>query len=157
MMFNIRSPSFIKCRGVCSLQHILNLKKIINQTRVCFKKGNTIMKRFYNDYLYDTDNSKLIAENCAPCSSFDDRYYREALYQTPEGEFFLVGRGGAMSKYSQLFNGCSTGGSALNPLSIGEAEDWYREQLDQVYTGYDITKAKDPDPNYNTFRRLFKD
>lgn len=112
-------------------------------------KGRNNMKELINGYMYDTDKSKLIAKAYGPYIFEDERQWNEALYQTQDGKFFLKGDGGPRSKYYD--------NPALIPYKFWEAEIWYREQLDYVYTAYDITKAKDPDPNYNTYCRLFKD
>ena len=112
-------------------------------------KGRTNMKKLIKGYMYDTDKSKLIAKAYNPYLFVATSFWCESLYQTQDGRFFLKDDGRSSSKYHDK--------PVLIPYDFVEAKLWYKEQLDDVSTAYDITKAKDPDLNYGTFRKLFKD
>ncbi len=67
-------------------------------------------------------------------SDFEE--YEEALFRTPRGNYFVAGRGGAMSHYSSPLPGNSRGGgSGARALSAAEALAW-AEQNDQTACGH---------------------
>ena len=56
--------------------------------------------------------------------------YQE-LYRKKTGEYFLYGRGGAMTMYGECCGSNSwTGGSAILPLTVDEAQEWVMEHCD---------------------------
>ncbi|MBI1709046.1 hypothetical protein [Lactobacillus crispatus] len=111
------------------------------------------MKRFYQGTLYDSDNAELIDDYESDYPVNDFNYFKEGLYRTPEGKFFLYGKGNAASKYAERIegNGPYADGVDLIPLSIEQAKKWYEENLERVYRDQDITGA------YETYCKLFKD
>ena len=91
------------------------------------------MKAIINGKRYDTDKAILIGEsgNSNECSRGDFRWWEAGLYKTPRsGTYFLAGRGGAMSRFSQPYgqNG-SQGGSGIIPLDPEEAFAWAQQEL----------------------------
>lgn len=116
-------------------------------------KGRIIMKKFYQGTLYDSDNAELIDDYESDYPVNDFNYFKEGLYRTSEGKFFLYGEGNAASKYAERIegNGAWAGGYDLIPLSTEEAKKWYEENLERVYRDRDITGA------YETYCELFKD
>lgn len=115
-------------------------------------KGRIIMKKFYQGTLYDSDNAELIDDYESDYPVNDFNYFKEGLYRTSEGKFFLYGEGNAASKYAECIegNGAWAGGYDLIPLSTEEAKKWYEENLERVYRDRDITGA------YETYCELFK-
>ncbi len=83
-------------------------------------------KKVINRKVYDTAMAELIHEYWNGYSNSDFHYLTEDLYRTPKGNFFLLGSGGAMSKYSVDCGNNSSGGSSDNivPLDKDEVIDW---------------------------------
>jgi hypothetical protein len=55
-------------------------------------------------------------------------WWYEALYRTPKGNYFLYGRGGAMTKYGRrVSTNTWTGGRGITPLTADEAFEWCQE------------------------------
>ena len=115
-------------------------------------KGRIIMKKFYQGTLYDSDNAELIDDYESDYPVNDFNYFKEGLYRTSEGKFFLYGEGNAASKYAERVegNGPYAAGADLVPLSTEEAKKWYEEKLERVYRDRDITGL------YETYCELFK-
>jgi hypothetical protein len=94
------------------------------------------MKKIIDGMRYDTDKAVKIgdANNLwKGCDSVTDfRFWAAALYRTPRsGRYFLSGKGGAMSLFSQSVGQNSwTGGSGLIPLTEGEAYQWAEQHLE---------------------------
>lgn len=73
---------------------------------------------------YNTDKAELIANNSYSNPS-DFHYFSEDLYRTQNGNWFIYGEGGAMSKYAVQVEQNSWGGSEeIRPLTENEAYDW---------------------------------
>ncbi|HBY04200.1 MAG TPA: hypothetical protein DEH07_06585 [Desulfotomaculum sp.] len=83
-------------------------------------------KKVINRKVYDTATAKLIHEYWNGSSPRDFHHLSEDLYRTPKGSFFLLGSGGALTKYSVDCGNNSTGGSSDNivPLEKYEVIDW---------------------------------
>ena len=83
------------------------------------------MKKIINGKKYDTDTAKEVGydNNGLLCSDFS--YIEETLYKKKTGEFFLCGRGGAVTKYAECKPGeFSRSGEAIVPLKEDEAKKW---------------------------------
>lgn len=82
------------------------------------------MKKVINGKKYDTETAKKIGEDSGFWSS-SFRYYNEELYQKSNGEFFLAGEGGPMTKYGvQIDSNTKGSGSKITPLTDEEAKEW---------------------------------
>ncbi|HAG12057.1 MAG TPA: hypothetical protein DCK76_11985 [Desulfotomaculum sp.] len=84
-------------------------------------------KKVINRKVYDTATAKLIHEYWNGSSPRDFHHLSEDLYRTPKGSFFLLGSGGAMSKYSVDCGNNSSGGSSVTILyrwTKYEVIDW---------------------------------
>ena len=81
------------------------------------------MKKVINGKMYNTETAKKMADwYYGYPGDFD--YYEERLYKKKTGEFFLFGKGGARSKYSDN-DGFETYGSCeIIPYSEEEARKW---------------------------------
>lgn len=87
------------------------------------------MNKIINGKRYDTDTAKALG-----CDSYSDpydfHYWSEELYQKRTGEFFLHGKGGAMSKYAERTGQNEWyGGEMIIPLSVNAAQEWAEEHL----------------------------
>lgn len=118
------------------------------------------MERFYEGYLYDTENSELITRYETDLPTDDGEYYTEELRKAPNGKYFLHGEGNMLSPYSytpyeedefQFYES----GEDLIPLTFEEAKKCYEKKLDICYRYMSIKNAKDPAPNYQTYCQLF--
>lgn len=81
------------------------------------------MKKVIDRKVYDTETAILIAEYSNYTGSFTD--YEEALYKTHNGRWFIAGKGGPMSQYSQPYgNNGRSGGSNIFRISSDDALAW---------------------------------
>ena len=76
-----------------------------------------------NGKLYDTKNAELVSwDSMHGPSSW--HHWREELYLTAKGSWFLFGKGGPASKYA-VREGTGWGyGESIKPLRAPEALDW---------------------------------
>lgn len=94
------------------------------------------MKKIINGKRYDTEKAILIGEydnlGHGADSISDFRYWEGSLYRTPRsGRYFLAGKGGPMTRFSQSAGQNSwTGGEDLIPMSQEEALEWAEAYLD---------------------------
>ena len=87
------------------------------------------MKRIIKGKLYNTDTASRIG-SCEFSNPGNFRYCFEELYRKNNGEFFLSGEGGPLSKYrEQVGSGGWTSGEAIIPLTIEEAKAWCENHL----------------------------
>jgi len=87
------------------------------------------MKKIINGKKYDTDTAKFLLSRSNDYTGFS--YCYEELYLKKTGEFFLYGKGGAMSKYSRSC-GDNTwcGGEEIVPLTEAKAKKFVEEYGD---------------------------
>jgi hypothetical protein len=93
------------------------------------------MKKIIKGRRYDTEKAEEIAEFNNGLSYSDFRYCSETLYRTKRGRWFLVGIGGAMSRWAQRHgDGSRSGGDGLQYFEPNEAKDWleYHDEQDQL-------------------------
>ena len=94
------------------------------------------MKKVIDEKLYDTEKAEYFCE-CEFSNPSDFQYVYEALYKSPNGQFFIEYSGGPMSKYGVSISQNHTGGS--NGIALfneeeakefmekhGESEDYNR-------------------------------
>ena len=88
------------------------------------------MKKIIKGKLYNTDTATEIGNwhNKLPMSDFC--YCEETLYQTKKGVYFLVGRGGAMSRYSKTVGNMTAGTVEFIPMTEQEAFSWASGSID---------------------------
>jgi hypothetical protein len=89
---------------------------------------NDVVKAIINGRRFDTQapTTKLVATFVFEDESDFDRF-EESLYRTGHGNFFLVGYGGARTRYAQRTGDGWRGGEKLLPLSAVEALAWLEE------------------------------
>lgn len=88
------------------------------------------MKRIIKNKVYDTDKAKCVGtwDNRQYTSDFG--YCSEDLYRKKNGEFFLYGEGGPLSKYAKRYGDNVGYGKRITPLSYEAAQQWAEEHLD---------------------------
>lgn len=83
------------------------------------------MKQVIDGMKYDTATAEQIARYENTSDTRDTKYLRETLYRTPNGRFFIAGKGGAETKYSEpAAGGGLTGGSEIRTMSEESALSW---------------------------------
>lgn len=88
------------------------------------------MKKVINGSLYDTETAKLLGED-SYSNSRDFAHWRESLYRTKSGKYFLHGEGGALTKYAVcVAQNEWSGGEKIIPLDLDSAQKWAEEHLD---------------------------
>lgn len=83
-------------------------------------------KKVIDRKLYDTATATKIHGWWNGYGTGDFKHLSEDLYRTAKGNYFILGDGGAMTRYSVDAGNGSTGGSSDNiiPISREEAMDW---------------------------------
>ena len=87
------------------------------------------MKKIINGKMYNTETAILLARRDSGYDYYDYRSFEEILYQKNNGEFFLYGTGGAMSRYAETVGGDIRGGENIFPLTEKEAKKWAEDNL----------------------------
>ncbi|HHX24281.1 MAG TPA: hypothetical protein GX723_09810 [Thermoanaerobacterales bacterium] len=82
------------------------------------------MKKVIGKKLYDTETATLIAEYWNVLGKGDFNYLSDDLYVTPNGNYFLSGEGGALTKYGVNCGNSLTGSSNIFSLTREEAYGW---------------------------------
>ncbi len=88
------------------------------------------MKKIINGKMYNTETAKKLGEywNGKDYRSFG--FCTETLYLKKTGEYFLHGKGGAMSKYCSYYGNMYCDGEAITPFTKVEAKEWAEDHLD---------------------------
>lgn len=85
------------------------------------------MKSTLNHKVYNTETANFVAEAGTVMAGNDFRAWKEKLYLTPKGSWFLHGSGGPMSKYAEHNLNRSTDGERIVPMTEYEALAWCEE------------------------------
>ena len=88
------------------------------------------MKKVIKNKIYDTETARRCGEWDNGRYTSDFGYCSETLYQKKTGEFFLHGKGGAMSSYAKHSGNESSWGEQIMPMTYKEAAEWAEEHLD---------------------------
>lgn len=95
------------------------------------------MRSIINGRMYNTDTAVCVAHYSNGRKRSDFHYLRETLYLKKTGEWFLFGRGGAMSKYFVMRGRWQGGGSETIPFTEDEAKKWLSKHgFTDQYTKY---------------------
>ncbi len=73
---------------------------------------------------YNLHQSMKIGWYESPCPANEYHYFKEALFVTAKGNFFLVGEGNALSRYRERCEDLWGGVPALEPISKRQAFQW---------------------------------
>lgn len=88
------------------------------------------MKKIINGKVYDSDKATGIGSWDNGCGYNDFNYVSETLYRKRTGEYFILGGGGAMTKYAVSTGNNSWGGSTkIIPLTYDAANKWAMDHL----------------------------
>lgn len=91
------------------------------------------MKKRINGKEYDTEAAQPLAIyiNNQPVGSLFR--FSEVLYIKPDGEYFLYGRGEAMTQYAKRYkNRSNTSGEAIVPVTMDQAKAWTKRWCARV-------------------------
>lgn len=88
------------------------------------------MKKIIDGKTYNTETAKKLADFESGWNPTDAYYYYEELFQKRTGEYFLAGRGQALSKYSEIDSGTSFGSEKIIPLTYNLAKQWAETNLE---------------------------
>ena len=96
------------------------------------------MKKVINGKQYNTETAKCIGSiEPAGYNVNDFNYWRERLYRTKAGAYFIYGEGGGNSRYGEWHGNTGGWGEEIRPMAFTEAQEWAEENLD----GDDYGKA----------------
>lgn len=88
------------------------------------------MKKIINNKVYDTETAKLIGRADNKCGYNDFNWVRESLFRKKTGEYFLLGEGGANTRYAESVGSNSwSGGWAIFPFTTERARKWAENNL----------------------------
>lgn len=88
------------------------------------------MKKVIDGALYNTSTAKLLGQD-SYSNPGDFQHWKEALYRTKSGKYFLHGSGGPMTKYAVCVGQNEwCGGEKIIPLDLESAQKWAEEHLD---------------------------
>lgn len=103
------------------------------------------MKKVINGKLYDTETATLVAEYDSGHYSNDFHSSEEKLYRTKKGAWFLHGKGGAMSRWSERCgSNCYCGGEGIEALGDYDARTWCEEHnvdVDVIKANFKVVRA----------------
>ena len=88
------------------------------------------MKLTIKAQVYDTQKAKLVAK-VAHEGAAKLRSVVETLYRSRNGNWFLHGKGGALTEYAQHRADTITAGERITPFTEDEALDWCELNLAQ--------------------------
>ena len=88
------------------------------------------MKKIINKKMYSTESAECVGSD-SYSSQRDFHHWTEELYKKSNGEFFLYGEGGPLSKYCKQvgLNSWSDGWNII-PMTENEARSWAEKHLD---------------------------
>ena len=93
---------------------------------------NLKIKAIIDGKRYNTETATKIGEASFGART-DFKAWEASLFRTPRGNYFLAGRGGPMSPFSQrLSDGSYTSSSRIIPLTEQEAKEWAEKYLDDA-------------------------
>ena len=81
-------------------------------------------KKVIEGKLYNTEAATKVASWDNGVYGNDFRACDEELYQTKKGNWFMVGSGGPMSKYSVTRGNSTSGTTEIVPMTKEEAYEW---------------------------------
>ena len=105
------------------------------------------MKKVINRKVYDTTKATQVGWWCNDLDQTDFNYVEETLYRKRTGEYFLFGLGGGLTQYAEFYNGASTKGVKIVPLTFEEAREWAEKNLsgDDYIDEFGESKENDGD------------
>ena len=108
------------------------MKKIINGKKYDTETAEVVGKfrKIINGKKYDTETAEVVGKWRTQGIATSDFYYKEEiLYKKNNGEFFLYGYGGAMTRWRELVADSSIAGEDILPYSSAQAKNWVEMRL----------------------------
>lgn len=89
------------------------------------------MKKVIDGALYNTDTAQELG-NVTPAGNnqSDFNYFRETLYRTKSGKYFLHGEGHGNSRYGEWHGNTGGWGEQIRPYTPEEARKWAEDNLE---------------------------
>lgn len=88
------------------------------------------MRKIINGKIYDTETAEEIARTCADVLSASDfNFWRETLYLTKKGQYFLHGEGHALTKYATQRGNGSGWGETIILMNSAEVLKWFEFRM----------------------------
>ena len=88
------------------------------------------MRKIIDGRTYNTKTSKFIGCWSNGHNSNDFNYCEESLYKNTKGAYFILGEGGAYSKYATVRGDNRGGGEEILPLTIEQAKEWVEKNME---------------------------
>ena len=88
------------------------------------------MKRIIQNKVYDTEKAQHLGTWDNGHYTSDFAYCSEDLYRKKNGEFFLYGEGGPLTRYAKHYGNDVGYGKRITPLTYDEAQEWAENHLD---------------------------
>ena len=85
------------------------------------------MKTVINGKVYDTETADFIDSYENTQNYSDYSHYKECLYLTKKGQYFLSGYGGPASPYAKSYLNSATEGRRIQLLDEQQAQAWAEE------------------------------
>ena len=82
------------------------------------------MRRIIENKVYDTATATAVANYSNSYGTSDFKFIRETLFMTKKKNFFIHGRGGAMTRYADRVANMSCYGEAIRPLDEQQLLEW---------------------------------
>lgn len=73
---------------------------------------------------YNTETAELLGDRGNGLGLSDFHSWKEWLYRTSKGAYFLAGEGGALSSWSQSSGDGRCAGDGIRPITESEAREW---------------------------------
>ena len=89
------------------------------------------MRKVIDGLLFNTETASQVAHWDNGKLPGDFHRLEETLYRTPNGRWFVHGRGGAMTRYSEPAGNGHSGGQEIRVLTQAEAQSWL-EKHDRI-------------------------
>lgn len=88
------------------------------------------MKKVIEGSLYNTETARELGSiEPAGYNHNDFTYFKETLYLTKSGKYFLHGQGGGNSRYGEWVGNTGGWGEEIRPYTPEEAREWAEENL----------------------------
>ena len=101
-----------------------NVEKRIKSHEKFSKK----MDKVLHELIYDTSEATEIVSTGGGSRPMDYGWWRETLYVTEQGEFFIAGEGGALSKYRRAVGGGEwSPGDEIIAMTKDKVLNWCKE------------------------------
>ena len=116
------------------------------------------MKKVINRKMYNTKTAEILHEWDNGIYGNDFRSCEETLYVTKKGNYFLHGKGGAMTEYAESHGNSVSEGSEIIPLTLEEVLTWLEEHdgADVIEERFqtEIEEAQENEMRIGTFEIL---